>query len=392
MRKSRMTIWLLFSIILVACGQRTDVPPSLVPPTLTVEPTISAMSDTPVPTETEVSLELESLIKAAQEEGELNVIALPHNWMNYGEIITTFAKKYNIIVNQLNPDASSAEELNTIRRTKTDNREEAPDVVDIGLPFAIQAKQDNLLQPYKVSTWSTIPSDAKDTDGYWYGGYYGIIVFEVNTQYVSEIPQDWIELLNPEYKIAMAGSPLSSYHAMMTVYSASLANDGSLEDTLPGLRFFQEINRNGNLLDVRFNGDTIASGETPIALNWDYLALANQQYYSDYHSGSEIKIVVPKSGNIAGLYTQAISAYAPHPNAAKLWMEFLYSDEGQLLLLKGLGHPARFADLAGRGVIPVDILNQLLPPEPYLNAIFPTGAQINAADRSILGGWDSYVP
>ncbi|MFN3491671.1 MAG: ABC transporter substrate-binding protein, partial [Anaerolineales bacterium] len=370
MKKNGMVIWLVLSIILVACGGQTEASPTLMPPTLAVEPTVTALPEnTPAPTEAEVSPEIASLIEAAQAEGELNVIALPHNWMNYGEIITTFAKKYNIIVNQLNPDASSAEELNTIRRTKTDNREEAPDVVDIGLPFAIQAKQDNLLQPYQVSTWSTIPAEAKDEDGYWYGGYYGIIVFEVNTKYVSEVPQDWTNLLNPEYKIAMAGSPLSSYHAMMTVYSASLANGGSLEDTLPGLRFFQEINRNGNLLDVRFNGDTIASGETPIALNWDYLALANQQYYSDYYSGSEIKIVVPKSGNIAGLYTQGISAYAPHPNAAKLWMEFLYSDEGQLLLLKGLGHPTRFADLSGRGVIPVDILNKLLPPEPYLNAI-----------------------
>ena len=138
--------------------------------------------------------------------------------------------------------------------------------------------------------------------------------------------------------------------------------------------------------------DTIVSGETPIALNWDYLALANQQYYSDYYSDSKINIIVPKSGNVAGLYTQGISAFAPHPNAAKLWMEFLYSDEGQLLFLKGFGHPARFSDLSGRGVIPVDILNNLLPPEPYLNALFPTGEQLNAADKSILGSWDSYVP
>lgn len=179
---------------------------------------------------------------------------------------------------------------------------------------------------------------------------------------------------------------------MMAAYSASLANGGSLDDTLPGLRFFQQINRNGSLLDSRFDKDMIASGETPIALNWDYLALSNQQYYSDYYSDSDIKIILPKSGNVAGLYTQGISAYAPHPNAAKLWMEFLYSDEGQLLFLKGLGHPVRFADLSGRGIIPLELLNKLLPPEPYLNALFPTGEQINAADQSILDGWESYVP
>lgn len=57
-------------------------------------------------------------------------------------------------------------------------------------------------------------------------------------------------------------------------------------------------------------------------------------------------IVVPASGVNAGVYVQAISAYAPHPNAAKLWMEYLYSDEGQLGWLKGYCHPIRFNDLA----------------------------------------------
>lgn len=389
MKKNSMTILFVIALILVACGQQPTVAPSPIPSTETLQPPATAtLANTSTPEPSLTTSELAPLIATAQQEGELNVIALPQDWMNYGEIITTFAKKYGIIVNQLNPGASSAEELDAIRKTKNQDRESAPDVVDIGLPFAVQAKQDELLSPYKVTTWSTIPTTAKDPDANWYGDYYGIIVFEVNSKSVSTIPQDWSDFLNPEYKIALAGSPSASYHAMMTVYSASLANGGSLDDTLPGLRYFQEINKNGSLLDIRPSGDTVASGETPIALQWDYLALADKQSHPD----SDIKVIVPKSGNVAGLYAQGISAYAPHPNAAKLWMEFLYSDEGQLLFLKGLGHPVRFADLSGRGVIPVDILNNLLPPEPYLNALFPTGEQINAADKSILGSWDSYVP
>ena len=54
---------------------------------------------------------------------------------------------------------------------------------------------------------------------------------------------------------------------------------------------------------------------------------------------------MPASGRFAGVYVQAISAYAPHPNAAKLWMEFLYSDEGQNLWLTGYCHPIRYEDL-----------------------------------------------
>ena len=73
-------------------------------------------------------------------------------------------------------------------------------------------------------------------------------------------------------------------------------------------------------------------------------------------------------------------------------MEFLYSDEGQLLLLKGLGHPIRFADLLQRNVIPNSLLDRLLPVEPYIEAEFPTGEQLNAADRAILSAWSVYVP
>lgn len=389
MKKNIMTVLFVIALVLVACGQQPTVSPTSIPPTETsLPPATATLENTPTPEQSPISPELASLIAAAQQEGELNVIALPQDWMNYGEIITTFAKKYKIIVNPLNPSGSSGDELDAIRATKTNNRESAPDVVDVGLPFAVQAKQDGLLQPYKVATWSTIPTTAKDPDASWYGDYYGIIVFEINSKSVTTIPQDWSDLLNPEYKIARLASPSTGYFGMMAVYSASVANGGSLDDTLPGLRYFQQINKNGSFLDIHPNGNTVASGETPIAFRWDYLALTDQQSHPD----SDIKIVVPKSGNVAGLYAQGISAYAPHPNAAKLWMEFLYSDEGQLLYLKGLGHPVRFADLSGRGVIPANILNNLLPPEPYLNALFPTGEQINAADKSILGSWDSYVP
>jgi putative spermidine/putrescine transport system substrate-binding protein len=259
-------------------------------------------------------------------------------------------------------------------------------VIDVGLPFALQAMNDHLLAPYKVATWDSIPAAAKDAEGYWVGDYYGLIVFEVNSRFVSEAPADWPDLLNADYSLALGGYPAHSYMGMVTVYSASLANGGSLDDTIPGLRYFQQINRDGHL-SANFNADraSVTSGETPLLLTWDYLALA------DKRSNSDIEVVVPKSGLIAGLYAQGISAYAPHPNAARLWMEFLYSDEGQLLFLEGLGHPVRFADLHERGIIPDSVLLDLLPAEPYLQALFPTAEQMSAADKSILGSWRSYV-
>src|SRR5262245_4840555 len=112
---------------------------------------------------------MDDLVAAARLEGQLNVIALPRDWCGYGAMIDAFGAKYGLIVNELNPDAGSADELEAIRANRISAGPEAPDVIDIGLSFAPVAKKDGLLQPYKVSTWNTIPDSVKDADGYWYG-------------------------------------------------------------------------------------------------------------------------------------------------------------------------------------------------------------------------------
>jgi len=366
----------------------TTFTPFPLPPTETTTQILTPTTTrTPSPSPTASASDL--LLDAAKAEGQLNVIALPHNWMNYGEVITAFSQKYGITVNELQPNAGSLEELEAIRAAHILGNQDAPDVIDVGLSYAVQAKNEELLQPYRVATWGTIPDNMKDSEGYWYGDYYGVIVFEVNTETSLGIPVDWNDLLTPGYKVALGGTPLESYQARMGVYAASLANGGSLTDIVPGLRFFQELNNAGNLTDIIANSDTIASGETPIVLSWDYLALADRYAQAGER---EIVVVVPKSGVLAGLYAQAISVYAPHPNAAKLWMEFLYSDEGQILWLKGFGHPVRFDDLLQRGIIPQDLLAKLPPAESYSVAVFPTSEQLNLADKAVLVGWSSYFP
>ena len=90
---------------------------------------------------------------------------------------TRFKKKYpEITVNELNPDAGSGDEIEAIKANKDNKGPQAPDVIDVGLSFGPSAKAEGLMQPYKVSTWDTIPDSAKDAEGYWYGDYYGVLV------------------------------------------------------------------------------------------------------------------------------------------------------------------------------------------------------------------------
>jgi putative spermidine/putrescine transport system substrate-binding protein len=335
---------------------------------------------------------MDKLIAAAKAEGQLTTIALPHDWCGYGELIESFKSKYGIKVNELNPDAGSGDEVEAIKANKGNSGPQAPDVIDVGLSFGPSAKKDGLLQPYKVSTWNSIPDSAKDAEGHWYGDYYGVLTFEVNKDIVKNVPADWADLLKPEYKnsVALAGDPRTSSQAIQGVYAAGLsgAKGDASKAAEAGLEFFGKLNKAGNFVPVIGKAASVAQGATPILIRWDYNALADRDTLK---GNPEIAVVVPKTGVVAGVYVQGISAYAPHPNAAKLWMEHLYSDEGQVAWLKGYCHPIRFQDLAKNNKIPADLLKKLPPPEAYETAVFPTLEQQDASKAAITGQWDKVV-
>ncbi len=336
---------------------------------------------------------LDEITAAAKKEGALTTIALPHDWCGYGAVLEGFKKKYpEIAVNELNPDGSSADELEAVRANKGNTGPQAPDVLDVGLSFGPAAKEEGLIQPYKVSTWDSIPDSAKDADGFWYGDYYGVMAFIVNTDMVKNIPADWADLMKPEYAgaFALTGDPRSGNQGLMSVMSAGMAMGAApgADSAAKGLEFMGALNKAGNFVPVSGKTGTIAQGATPIVAAWDYNALA----WRDTLAGNpKAEVIIPASGTLAGVYVQAISAYAPHPNAAKLWMEYLYSDEGQLGWLNGYCHPIRFNDLAKRDAIPADMLAKLPPAAAYEKAVFPTLEEQAAHKEAVTAGWDSVV-
>ncbi|SMC60206.1 ABC transporter substrate-binding protein [Rhizobium sp. RU36D] len=333
------------------------------------------------------------LIAAAKKEGMLTTIALPHDWCGYGEVIAAFKKKYpEITVNELNPDAGSADEVEAVKANKDNKGPQAPDVVDVGLAFGPQMKKEGLLQPYKVSTWDEIPDNIKDAEGYWYGDYYGVMSFLVNKDLVKTAPQDWADLLKPEYagQVALAGDPRASNQAILGVLAAGMSTGAKAgkEAGEAGLKYFAELNKAGNFVPVIGKSGTLAQGATPIVVMWDYNALAAKDTLA---GNPPVEVVVPASGVLAGVYVQGISAYAPHPNAAKLWMEHLYSDEGQNLWLKGYCHPARFNAMVKAGKVPQDLIDKLPPAAAYEKAYFPTLEEVDANKAAVTGGWDAVV-
>lgn len=345
-------------------------------------------------TATSVSAQsLAEIETAAKAEGMLTTIALPHDWCGYGDVIAGFKAKYpEINVNELNPDAGSADEIEAIKANKDNKGPQAPDVIDVGLAFGPAAKAEGLTQAYKVATWDEIPESIKDPDGHWYADYYGVMSFLVNKDLVENVPQDWADLLKPEYagQVALAGDPRASNQAILAVLAAGMSTGAAPGEAAgkAGLEFFKQLNDAGNFVPVIGKAGTLAQGTTPIVIMWDYNALSARDTLA---GNPPVEVVVPKSGVLAGVYVQAISAFAPQPNAAKLWMEYLYSDEGQLGWLKGYCHPARFNAMAAAGKIPQDLLDKLPPAAAYEAAYFPTLEEVDANKAAVTAGWDTIV-
>jgi putative spermidine/putrescine transport system substrate-binding protein len=328
-----------------------------------------------------------ALVKAAKKEGKLNTIALPRDWANYGELMDTFVKKYGIKITNDNPDGSSAQENEAIRSLKGDSR--APDCVDVGVSFAISGANEGLYAKYFPSTYTTIPRAMKDTRGFWMGDYWGAISIGYNGNLVSNPPKTWKDLLKPEYKgkVALNGSPLTSNSAVSGVIAAAIGNGGSASNVAPGIDFFAALKKSGNFIPIQTTPATVASGQTPISIDWDYNNLA----YIKGIPAAKWGVSIPSDGVYGGYYAQAVNATSPHPYAARLWQEFIYSDQGQILYLKGFAHPARFNDLAQRKVLPKALLNALPSPALYAKVKFASIGQQTAAKNLIAAQWPTKV-
>src|SRR5712691_5782140 len=323
---------------------------------------------------------LDALVTAAKAEKELNVIALPPDWANYGAIISGFTAKYGIKINSANPNGSSQDEVDAVNQLGTTSR--APDVLDIGMKVALANTA--LFTPYQVSTWNDIPAAQKDSGGLWYQDYGGFMSIGYDSAKVPTIA-NFSDLLGSGFKgkVALNGDPTKANAALNGVLMASLANGGSVDDISKGVDFFHSLKQKGNFVPVQATTATVKNGTTPVVFDWDYLS---QTHGTDVPTW---KVFVPSSAILLDFYAQAISKTAPHPAAARLWEEFLYSDAGQNLWLKGLARPVRQAAMTKSGT--VDAAAAAALPTANGTPIRLTPDQATAAKAYLAGHWAAAI-
>ncbi|GAB2456949.1 ABC transporter substrate-binding protein [Xylanimonas ulmi] len=311
---------------------------------------------------------------AAKAEGALNVIALPRDWANWGEIIDAFAAAYpEITVTEQSPDVSSAEEIQAATTNK--GLDTAPDVFDLGLGVALA--NTDAFAPYKVRTWDEIPAELKEPSGLFVGDYGGYMSIGYDSARFPA-PASLRDLAKPEYKgaVALNGDPTQAGAAFAAVGLATVQDGGTLDDYQTGVEFFADLQEAGNLLKVDVTTATVASGETPVVFDWDYLNAAHAAANPAWRT-----VILPGTG-YAGYYNQAINKDAPHPAAARLWQEFLYSDEVQNLWLKGGARPVRAEAMDAAGTIDAALYADL--PSAPATTVVPTKEQ-GAQAGTLLG-------
>jgi putative spermidine/putrescine transport system substrate-binding protein len=324
-----------------------------------------------------------ALVAAAKKEGHLNVITLPSDWANYGTQMKEFTAKYGIKIHDAIPSGSSAQEIQAIESGR--GRSTAPDVVDVGESFAVQDHA--LWAPYKVATWSMIPTANKDANGDWYNDYGGYVSFGCNLKIVHTCPTTWAQLASPQYKkdVALNGVPGQAGAATAAVEAAAINNGGSFTNWQPGLTYFSKLKSDGNFNSTDCDSASlIEAGQCPIIINWDFLNVAGAW---GLPKSAHWVVVDPKGASFDEYYAQAIAKNAPNPAAARLWEEFLYSKQGQNNFLAGYARPVELAAMTKAGTAD-EAAYKKLPVVPSVAKV-PTVAQEAAAATLIAKGWGS---
>ena len=321
---------------------------------------------------------IDALVVAAKAEGKLNIIATPPDWANYGEAINGFQSKYGITITSDNPNGSSQDEINAVTQLGTSSR--APDVLDMGKAVTLANLQ--LYAPYKVATWADILDSQKDPTGLWwqdYGGYMSIGYDSTKVPTITTLT----DLLKPEFKgkVALNGNAKQANAALQGVMMANLAQGGTPDNISKGVDFFHQLKQAGNFSPVQATSATVANGTTPVVFDWDYLSASHGKDVPTW------KIFEQSNAILGDYYQQAINKNAPHPAAARLWEEYLYSDTGQNDWLRGKARPVRMAAMIKSGTIDKTAAAAL----PAVNGtpVFLTDAQASAAKDYLVAHWDA---
>ena len=315
-----------------------------------------APADTQTPADTQAPADapaepadgMDALIEAAKAEGELVV---------YGSCEEDYLAVACAKFEELYGIKTTYQRLSTGEvqaKIEEENGNPSADVWFGGTtdPYNVVAAK-GLLEPYAAENASHLLDDQyRDADGNWYGIYKGILGFMVNKDELAhlnlEAPQDWDDLLKPEYKGLIWLSNYNTAGTAKLVINTMIQKKGHDE----GIQYLVDLDKNIEVYTKSGSGPSknVGTGECVIGIGFLHDGIT-QIVDNGYEN---IELVIPSSGTSFEVGATAIFKGAKHPNAAKLWIEYALSpdcvdqaqDNGsyQFLVIDNAKQPAQAAE------------------------------------------------
>jgi putative spermidine/putrescine transport system substrate-binding protein len=322
--------------------------------------------------------EVAALATAARAEGKISSVGMPDDWANWKATWAELGQRHGLV--HVDSDMSSSEE---IAKMLAEGKNGTVDIGDVGFEFGAIARSRGVTAPYKPSTWAQIPAWAKDADGHWALAYTGTVAFAVNTRRTGVPIGSWKDLLASKARVDI-GEVGRAAQANAAVLAAAVALGGDEGRLDAALQAFGQMARQGRLVTVNPSPALMERGEADVFVMWDFNALA---YRDKIPNQADYTVLIPSDGSVTSGYTTIINVHAPHPNAARLAREFIFSDAGQLNLARGYARPVRFDHLA----LPADLQSRLLPSAQYKGARPIRNVEWTAATKTLGSRWQSAV-
>jgi putative spermidine/putrescine transport system substrate-binding protein len=298
---------------------------------------------------------VQELIAGARREGRIHSLGMPDDWANWRSVWADLQRLYGLA--HVDTDMSSAEEIAKMEAERTNA---SADIGDVGFEFGPIAKARGITRPYKPTVWAQVPDWAKDADGHWALAYTGTIAFAVNRRRVREVPRSWQALFAGSFRV-LIGEVGRAAQSNAAVLAAALALGGAETRLAPALSAFGRLAADRRLLNVNASPALMERAEADVFLLWDFNALS---YRARLPNAADYEVLIPSDGSVTSGYTTLLNRWAPHPNAAMLAREFIFSDAGQLHLARGHARPIRIGQLS----LPADLKSELLPESQYARA------------------------
>lgn len=317
-----------------------------------------APAEEPADAPTEELAGMDKLIADAQAEGELVVYGSCEE-----EYLAAACEKFESLYGiKVSYQRLSTGEVQA--KIEEENGNPSADVWFGGTtdPYNVVAAE-GLLEAYEAENASHLTGDMyRNADGYWYGIYKGILGFMVNTDELErmqlEVPQDWADLLKPEYQGLIWLSNYNTAGTAKLVINTMIQKYGHDE----GIQYLVDLDKNIEVYTKSGSGPSknVGTGECVIGIGFLHDGIT-QILDNGY---TNIQLVIPSSGTSFEIGATAIFKGAAHPNAAKLWIEFALSpdcvniakDNGsyQFLVLDNAEQPPQAAEF---GLDPENVMD-----------------------------------